>query len=556
MAPTSRQSFFTREHGSPPPELQSCGTPAALQIPEPPHVSYWESSPQLRALCRRKLCDSAWTWAEPQLVSMGERAAIEVAPLAQIADRESPRLATHDIRGNRINRVDYHPSYREMERIAYGSGILTMKYTRHENSADAPFVSFALGYLFAMAECGLYCPLCMTDGVARVVTRHGTREQIDRVVPHLASSDLASLWTGGMFLTERAGGSDVGANETIARPDASVRGPRSSVLGPTDPGARGQPRTEDRGPRTWLLTGQKWFCSNVDAQVVLATARPEGGQAGIRGIRTYLLLTRENGVTIDRLKDKLGVRSMPTGEVTLQHARAEEIGDFGAIAEMMNLSRLYNAVASVAIIGRAIHEARWYIERRQAFGKRVIDLPLAQETLLDLEAEHLAALLMTFETVDALRRADNGDAEAARLLRILTPVVKAITGKLAVPCVSECMELIGGNGYIEEWPMARLLRDAQVLPIWEGTTNILVLDMLRVARKERGHELMLERIRDSFPNEADALALAFKSLDERHARRWLDHLARAYELALLSEIGEIATVERLRARPLGLLPGA
>src|SRR6185295_114139 len=165
-------------------------------------------------------------------------------------------------------------------------------------------------------------------------------------------------------------------------------------------------------------------------------ARPAGAEPGIRGIRTYLLMTRGNdGVIIDKLKDKLGVRSMPTGEVTLRDAPAEELGDFHVIAEMMNLSRLYNAVASIAVMGRAIHEARWYIERRSAFGRNVIDHPLAHETLLDLEAQHLGAMLLTFDTVDALRRDD------ARLLRILTPIAKAVTGKLAVPCVSEAMEL-------------------------------------------------------------------------------------------------------------------
>ena len=483
-------------------------------IPEPPRVSYWDASPHLQRLCRRKLCGGAWQRAEPQLASMGERAALEVAPLAQIADREQPRLVTHDLRGDRVNRIEYHPAYREMQKIAYGSGIIAMKYPPRD---DSTFISFALGYLFAMAEMGLYCPLCMTDGVARVLTRRGTPAQIERVVPHLASTDLATLWTGGMFLTERAGGSDVGANETIARDGR--------------------------------LTGQKWFCSNVDADAVLATARPAGGQPGIRGVRTYLLLTHDNpGITIDRLKEKLGVRSMPTGEVTLRDAPAEEIGGFDVIAEMMNFSRLYNSVAAVAVMGRAIHEARWYVERRSAFGRRVADFPLVEETLFDLEAEHLGALLMTFETVDALRRADAGDAEAARLLRILIPVTKAVTGKLAVPCVSECMELVGGNGYIEEWPMARLLRDAQVLPIWEGTTNILVLDMLRAARKERAHEAMLARIRAMLPADADALEASFASLDERHARRWMDALARAYQIALLAEIGEMAMMERLRQR--------
>jgi len=364
-------------------------------IPDSPRLSFWEASPLFRSVIRRKLDDAAWAWAEPQLAAMGERAAREVAPLAAIADRESPRLVTHDASGERIDRVDYHPSYRAMERIAYGSGMIAMKYSDHPHRRDAHVVGYALGYLFAMAEMGLYCPLCMTDGVARVVSRHGTDEMKARVVPRLASTDVETLWTGGMFLTERAGGSDVGANETVAR--------------------RG-----DDG--TWRLTGHKWFCSNVDAQAVLVTARPEGAPEGTRGLRTFLLLPRGNpGVTIERLKEKLGVRSMPTGEVTLRDAVAEEVGGFAPMAEMMNLSRLYNSVASIAVIGRAIHEARSYVEQRHAFGRPVIEFPLVQETLTDLVAEHAGAMLLTFEAIDALQRADNGDLEAARLLRILTP---------------------------------------------------------------------------------------------------------------------------------------
>ena len=503
---------------------------SSQHIPDPPDESYWEASPDFRALCRRKLTNGAWEWAEPQLAAMGERAAREVAPLAAIADREQPRLVTHDVRGKRINRVDYHPAYREMERIAYGSGMVAMKYQTHEHSQASPLTGFALGYLFSMAEMGLYCPLCMTDGVARVLTRHGTHEQVMTVVPHLTSTDRDTLWTGGMFLTERAGGSDVGANETIARK-----------------GADG----------VWRLTGHKWFCSNVDAEAVLVTARPEGASEGTKGLRTFLLLTPDNpGVTIERLKEKLGVRSMPTGEVTLTDAPAEEVGGFGPMTDMLNLSRLYNSVAACGAIGRAVYEARHYIEQRQAFGRPVIEWPLAQETFWDLEAEHIAALLLTFETVDAFGRADAGDEDVAKLLRILTPITKAVTGKLAVPCVSEAMELIGGNGYIEESPLPRILRDAQVLPIWEGTTNILVLDALRVMHKDSSQELILSRIRTRFPREADALAYTFASLDERDARGWIDRLARLYQLTLLEEadLGEYS--EPLMNRPLGLLPGA
>src|SRR5438067_5254985 len=158
----------------------------STHIPEPPSMSYWDASPLFRDLCRRKLDDYAIS--EPQLIAMGKRAAFEVAPLAAIADRESPRLVTHDARGERINRVEYHPAYRDMERIAYGSGMVSIKYGRDAHP-DGTFIGFALGYLFAMAEMGLYCPLCMTDGVARVVTRHGTPEQIARVVPRPASRD-------------------------------------------------------------------------------------------------------------------------------------------------------------------------------------------------------------------------------------------------------------------------------------------------------------------------------------------------------------------------------
>jgi alkylation response protein AidB-like acyl-CoA dehydrogenase len=500
-------------------------------IPELPDTSYWEASPDFRALCKRKLARGPYAWAEPQLAAMGERAAKEVAPLAAIADRERPRLVTHDARGERINRVEYHPAYRGMERVAYGSGMIAMKYGSNEHSrASLTFTGFGLGYLFAMAEAGLYCPLCMTDGVARVLTRHGTSDQIRRVVPHLTSRDVATLWTGGMFLTERAGGSDVGANETVARKQADG---------------------------TWRLTGHKWFCSNVSAEAVLVTARVEGGAEGTRGLRTFLLLTRGNpGFVIERLKKKLGVRSMATGEVTLTDAVAEDVGPFVAMTDMLNLSRLYNAVASIGVIGRAVYEARHYIERRQVFGRPVIEWPLARETFLDLEAEHAAAMLLTFDAVEALGRADGGDAEAERLLRVLTPIAKAVTGKLAVPCVSEAMELIGGNGYIEEHPMPRLLRDAQVLPIWEGTTNVLVLDALHVMRKSAAHELLLARTRTLFRAESDALAASFDALEEKDARGWIDRLARLYELTLLADAGLGHYAERLLRRPLGLIAGA
>lgn len=498
-------------------------------IPASPITSFWTASSALQNLLQRKLSAEDYAWALPQLESMGERAAKEVSPQAAIADRESPRLVNYDARGDRVDRVEFHPAYREMERIAYGSGMIAMKYGG-VSRAGAQLVSFALGYLFSMAEMGLYCPLCMTDGLARVLVLHGTPDQITRCVPRLAASDVAQLWTGAMFLTEKQGGSDVGANETVAKKDGAQ----------------------------WLLSGEKWFCSNVNADAVLVTARPaDGAPPGTKGLRAYLMLTDgHRGIRIDRIKDKLGVRSMATGEVTLENAPAEEIGGFEAATTMLNMSRLYNAVASIAVIGRAIHEARSYVEQRMAFRKRIVEHPLAAEILADLEAEHLAAMLMVFETVDAMGKADCGNEEAAKLLRILTPIGKAVTGKLAVPLVSECLELIGGNGYIEDHVMPRLLRDAQVLPVWEGTTNVLMLDTMRAVRKEAAHEVLLARIATQFPAEAKELGDAVATATERDARGWVDRAARLFQLTLLAEAGDTLAFERLRRRPLGLVPGA
>lgn len=501
-------------------------------IPQPPHVSYWEGSAALRALLVSKLSSEDLEWSRPYFESVGRLAGHEVSSLAQVADREGPRLVQWSERGERIDRIDYHPAYRRMQQIAYGSGMIGLKYDRGTNRSKRTLqlTCFGMGYLFAMAEMGLYCPVCMTDGVARVLQRYASGEVAERAIARLTSTSPSTVWTGAMFLTERSGGSDVGSNETVARRGSDGR---------------------------WRLWGRKWFCSSVDAQAVLVTARPEGAPTGTRGLRTWLVLPREDeGVRIDRLKDKLGVRSMPTGEVTLDGVVAEEVGGFDAILEMLNLSRLYNSVASVAVMGRALLEAQSYARQRMVFGKPVASHPLAEEILEDLRAEHLANLLLTFEAIDTLGQMDDGDQDARLRLRILTPMVKAVTGKVAVGFVSEAMELIGGNGYIEDSPLPRLLRDSQVLPIWEGTTSILVLDTLRAAKKERAHETLLERIGMQFPAEAKSMRGSLDTLDEREARSWVDRLARLTQLALLAEAGQDDVVERLRKRPIGLPPGA
>lgn len=413
--------------------------------------------------------------ATPRLQRMGQGAANEGSDWAQLADHQGPRLLTHDRAGNRIDEIEYHWSYRKLQELGYGGGIVAATWdpALTPERGDAPrALTFALGYLFGQAEGGMYCPVCMTDGAARLLKMHGTKALQDRFIPRLAAMDLDRLYTGAMFLTEKEGGSDVGQVRTVAK---------------------------GKGDKV-TLWGDKWFCSNVDADVIMILARPEGAPEGTRGLGLYVLprtlddgKTR-NGYRIERIKDKLGERSMPTGEVTLQGAEAYLLGGpgqgFHQMTDMLNLSRLYNAVASVACMRRAVVEALEWSHERVAFKKKIIDHPLMTEVLLDMASEQRVALHWAFRGVALMDKVDGGRAteQERRALRLLTPLLKYRLGKLAVAVCSEGVEALGGNGYIEDWPVSRVLRDAQVLPIWEGTTNILVLDAFRAVRKEAAHE--------------------------------------------------------------------
>ncbi len=522
-------------------------------IPSPPTGSYWTADPVFQTILRARVPDASWGWVESLGSRFGDLAAAQVAPLAGPADRCGPRLVNFDARGERIDEIEYHPAYRQMERLAYGNGIIAEKYhpgNRREHGRAIHLAGFAMGYLFGQAECGLFCPICMTDGAARVIERHASRELVETYVPRLASRDPETVFQGAMFLTEKQGGSDVGATQT---------------------------RAVQEMDGTWRLHGDKWFCSKVDADVILALARPEGAGDGTRGLGLFLVPRRlpggggNNLIRIHRIKEKLGVRSMPTGEVTLSGSVGFLIGGpgegFKQMAEMLNMSRLYNSVAAVSVMRRALVEAIDYARGRRSFGRPLLEHPLHRTVLADWVGRHWGALLLVFETVKALDDADAGDADALRLVRLLTPIGKAFTGKLAVAAVSECMEAIGGNAYIEESPLPRLLRDAQVLPIWEGTTNILSLDLLRVLEGGGGsgaYDGRVQRALDGAKRTAPAAAIdaVARSFDatrsgraairggaregaERSARRSLNAMATTLQAALALE--DEGTVPAVRA---------
>jgi acyl-CoA dehydrogenase len=498
--------------------------------------------------------------------ALGESGAV-ATELSARADRQGPTLATHDARGKRVDRVVQHPDYRELELLSYGRGIVGIKYDPRflaKHRAYRHLAGFGAGYYFAQSEIGLYCPICMTDGVGRVLERRPQGPQTplyQMTIDHLCAGDPGELWQGAMFLTEKQGGSDVGTNAVTAT----------------------------RQGRRWLLNGDKWFCSNVAADAILALARMPGGASGTRGLGLFLVLRQKPAnnsgtIRIHRLKDKLGVRSMPTGEVTFENTEAYLVAGenegFKQMAEMLNLSRLYNAVASVAGMRRAVLEALRYGTGRRAFGQRLNQLPLWRAAMADLVAEHLGIFTLVFETVRALDRADNGDEQARKLVRIAIPMAKALSGKLAVFAVSEAMEAIGGNAYIEESILPRLLRDCQVLPIWEGTTHILTLDALRAIHKEGSHEALFARIRQALTHaqgldieplkarlaadirNLDLLSQQPAELQQREARQWLESAGRTLTLALLLENAAhpplrkacVAAYKRLAVRPTGVMP--
>lgn len=497
-------------------------------------------------LMQRRLPAEQREWGMARLQEMGRMATEAIPPLAELANQHPPTLKPYDAWGNRIDEVECHPSYREMTRLAYGAGLGGMYHDqalRARRGAVSHALAFGLGYVFAQAEQGLYCPICMTEGAARLVATFGDDALKARYLPGLTSTDPATLLQGAMFLTEKQGGSDVGANLTTAR------------------------RVGDH----WELYGDKWFCSNAgEAGVMMVLARPEGAPSGTKGLglflmpKTWLDGTR-NRYRINRLKDKLGTRSMPSGEISLEGARAFAVGDVGRgfayMTEMLNLSRIYNSVASVALMRRALYECLGYAQDRATFGHLIETYPMVRRQLVEMTLEQEASMALVWEAISLLDRQDDGHAtpEERKLLRLLTPQIKYHTARQAVDFASQACEFLGGNGYVETFVTPRLLRDAQVLPIWEGTTNILVLDVLRCLEKEGAHEVLFESLRARLgalrhpalaPYRAqalvglDRLVAGFEQLASAgqaqtlFAKEWSDWAIRLYQATLLLEAAE------------------
>jgi acyl-CoA dehydrogenase len=444
-------------------------------------LNWYKTDPSLQLTMAYYLQPDELAVAEPHLTSIGELMGGPVARWAEQTDRNPPRLERYDRWGHDISQVVQPTSFTESKRAVLDAQ-KTLKDDARRAGVDPSLPLYAANYLLNQADIGMGCALGTGGGMVKsLVAAYAPADVRDHVLAKFESGE----WEGetAQLLTERAGGSDLGALETTAT----------------------------RHGDAWLLNGFKWFASNCDGQVFVVLAKPEGAPDSGRGVANFLVLrTRRdgsrNGIRIRRLKDKLGTRSVASGEVEFVDAEAfllsgEPSADtgpadgkgLGRMMELTNAARLGIALFAVGNARRALVESLCYARQRRAFGDALIDKPLVRRKLAEMIVDVEAAQALVF---DGTGFANHRQPRAVRQ-RIAVPVTKLKVCRLGITMASDAIELHGGNGYIETWPVARLLRDAQVNTIWEGPDNILCLDVRRGIERMQAHQPLLERLHDA-----------------------------------------------------------
>ncbi len=384
----------------------------------------------------------------------------------------TPWLRMFDRFGERVDEVLFAPEYREMLRKGYQAGVVWRAF--EENSLLS---SYLLGYVTAFYDPGLYCPYTVSLSTAVPLDKYGTEALKARFLPPLLRKD-ETVWQGATWMTEAKGGSDLGAAvETVARP---------------------------AGDR-WLLTGDKYFASNVGAELAVVAARPEGAPWNVRGLALFLLPKyREDGSLnyfVRRLKDKIGTRSVPTGEVELRDSEAYLLGKaeqgIYLILEVLNLSRVANSVASVALAQRAMADALSFAQQRPAFGMLIFEHPLLRRQFEDRFAELKAGFALAWEAVqllDEVWRETYRYSDRYHLFRLVAHLAKYWTAELAAQTAKWAMEVHGGAGTLQEYGVDRWLREAMILAIWEGTPHRQILDGLEAMERKGAHRLLFRHL--------------------------------------------------------------
>ena len=513
----------------------------------PPEIgNTFDDDRMLRSYLARKLPGDARSPIERELREVGAIAGGPLYKRALEEGRDEPKLVPWDAWGHRVDRIELSPLWREAQKIAAERGVVGAAYERKFGEWSR-VLQFSLVYVLEPSWHVYSCPLAMTDGAARTLVASGNAALVERALPRLTSRDPEKAWTSGQWMTERTGGSDVAISETIARPDGDK----------------------------FRLYGTKWFSSATTSQMALTLARPEGNPPGGSGLALFYLEVADNNVFVNRLKDKLGTRMVPTAELTLDGTLAVPVmglrDGIKHISPMLTTTRTWNAVCAAAGMHRALTLAADYAKKRVQFGSALAEKPLHVDTLGWCVAETWGAFLLAYRAVELIGKeeARTLTEEDASLLRLLVPIAKLTTGKQGVAVASEALEAFGGAGYIEDTGLPRMLRDAQVLPIWEGTTNVLSLDVLRVLARGGSLEPLAREIARCAASTKDAslrgaMETATRALEhagqwilahagdkstvEQGARRFALTLGRATELALLCEHAQWALDHEKDAR--------
>ena len=450
-------------------------------------ANFYTEDIRLQQILRTKLPANFFQWADNELHQFGELAAGPMDERARHTDREGqPRLIRYDKMGNEVSQIWVNEGYRKNAENTYNTGIVGYIHKEiPELGRKGNYVySFAQGYLLSQTEPGLYCPVTLTKATAYLLDHYASPKLKEKYLPHVLSTGETELYEGATFLTERQGGSDVGANEVKAVEEGDH----------------------------YRIYGEKYFASNAGmCGVAMILARREGAPAGTKGLSLFAVPweeNRKNGLfRIRRLKDKLGVRAVPSAEVEFDGALGYLVGDadkgFYYMMEALNLSRVSNAIASLGIMRRAYTEAVAYTRERKAFGKRLIEYPMVQETLGKLVSKLEIEMEVMFDVIELMDRVMGPpgqsavpSAEEQILFRLFVALMKVETAEQAIHFSHEAIELHGGNGYIEDFVTPRLLRDAQVLTVWEGTANILGLEVLRLMRKYDAEKLFASKMEE------------------------------------------------------------
>src|SRR3984957_3973762 len=437
--------------------------PGVRHIPAGDEADWYQCDEHLRWLTRRTVGAAAWPVPDAALRDLGTLVPRGNEPLARTADRHPPVLRSYNRRGERIDEIEFHPAYRELESTVLGFGAVRAGYAPGWRglTARAPrSMVTAMLYLILESDQAITgCPIGMMDAAARCLERNDPALAA-RFLPGIID-DTGNHLTVAMLLTEKAGGSDVGANESVATP---------------------------AGDGTWRLSGEKWFASCAHSDLILVLARPVGAPPGPRGLGLFLMPRlledgSRNTFIIHRLKEKFGTHAMASAEVGLRDAFAWQVGaiDRGLpqMMDMVNATRIGIATATAGAMRRSAFEALSHTRGRSTFGRRLDLHPLMRATLAELVVASVAGLTAAMGVAELSDQADAGDHEAEAALRLLTPLFKMHGTERARVCATEAMEVRGGNGFIEDWPDSRILRDVYVHAIWEGSGNVIALDVQR-----------------------------------------------------------------------------